>query len=560
MDFIQCGRFAASLGAVWTLSISVVVAAPINAASPTTRIEQEREQAQRLEQLEQAKESVQQLQPLPVLPDSSGDVPDMCFDVDVIEFQGNHIFSDAELLALIQFTPACVGVAEINEYLRVITNHYIESGYVTSRAFMTPQDLSSGTLKIVVLEGKVEKVLWNGEVHPWLNMAFPAIADSVLNLREIEQGLDQINRLSRYNATIKLLPSSKPGYSLIDLQTSVGKLGSLGLGLNNSGQKSTGEEQIALNVTGENVLQLLDQWTMSATKSAAFVDSKASDSLYLAVDVPVGFWNVGYRTSYSTYKTTFENQGFIFVSTGKTNSHYLDAKWLFYRDSSSKSALKATLSHRREKNYILGNLLDASSRNLSSLTFSWEHSTRLANGFFTLLPSFSFGADWFGGEENQSNDPRLAKAEFNKGTLTGSYTYPITPQLTWTSTLFGQWSNDTLYGSERISIGGEYSVRGFKGASLSGDEGYYWRNDLTYNIGQWPLLGSAYAQLALDTGSIAKDVADQYERGSLMGSSLSIKTSQNYMSTALGLGVPIAAPSRLQNDDYVVYYRIDIKL
>lgn len=520
----------------------------------------ENKQQQLLESLENSNQSLKNLTPLQPIPDPELESEGACVQVEAITFSGNTLFDDMALRKAAGFRPGCLTLTDINEFLRLVSNHYMEAGYVTSRAFMTPQDLSSGVLNIVILEGKVEKVLWNGESLPWLVMAFPNIEDSVLNLRAIEQGLDQINRLSRYDAKIKLLPSKKQGYSVVDLQTQEGRLGSLNVGLSNSGQKSTGEDHIAINASVENLFKWLDKWTLSATQSAAFIDSKRSDSLYLGVDVPVGFWNLGYRTSYSTYKTTFSNSGFSFDSTGRTNSHYLDAKWLFFRDGTSKSALKLTASHRREKNYILGTLVDASSRNLSALSLAWEHSMRLGGGFLTVSPMLSLGTDWFGGEENLSSNSSMAKAQFRKSALTGSYTYPVTANMTLTSTLFGQWTNDTLYGSERVSIGGHYSVRGFKGTSLSGDEGYYWRNDVTYRLGQWPYIGLVSAQLGLDTGSIAKDSSDKYEGGSLMGTSLALTTSQKHLSSSLMLGAPIAAPSRLKSDDFVVYYRVDIKV
>jgi len=518
----------------------------------------ERQQQERLESLNESNESLQKLIPSQLIPDPEFEADTTCVQIEAITFSGNKIYGDSALESISEFKSGCITLTQINEYLRLISNHYIEAGYVTSRAFMTPQDLSSGVLNIVILEGKVEKVLWNGEERRWLKMAFPMIANTVLNLRGIEQGLEQVNRLPRYNATIKLRPSSKQGYSVVDLQTAEGPLGSIGVEFSNSGQKSTGEEQIAINLSGENFFKWLDKWTLSATQSAAFVDSKQSDSLYLSVDIPIGYWNVGYRTSYSSYKTTFTNAGFTFDSSGKTNNHYLDSKWLFFRDGTSKSALKVTASHRREKNYILGNLVEASSRNLSMLSLAWEHSTRVGGGFLTVSPNMSIGTDWFGGEENLSNDPSVAKAQFRKGMLTGSYTYPFTPKLTLTSTLFGQWSNDTLYGSERVSIGGEYSVRGFKGTSLSGDEGYYWRNDLTYRIGLWPYIGQITTVLALDTGTISEDNRDQYEGGSLLGTSWSLNSQAKYASSSLAIGLPIEAPSRSNVDDYVVHYRVNV--
>ncbi len=531
--------------------------------NPSTVQILEREQQERLQALEQSNQSLQTLIPAPLIPDSSSgteEPSEQCIPLSELSFSGNTLYSDDELLRVVKFTSDCLTLTDINALLRVVSNHYIEAGYVTSRAFMEPQDLSAGTLVITVFEGRVEKVLLNGEPSTLLFHALPFINGSVLNLRDIEQGLDQINRLSRYNAQIQLLPSDKPGYSIVDIRTPVGALGGIGVGFNNGGQDSTGEEQLSLNMTGDNVFKFLDQWTLSVTKSAAFVDSKDSESAYLGVNIPFGYWNVGYRTSYSRYLTTFDSYGLTFDSSGRTNSHDADIKWLFYRDGESKSALKLGVHHRREKNYMLGSLLESSSRNLSSISLNWEHSTRLGRGFFTLSPSYHLGTDWFGGETNLSSASSYPKAQFSKGTLFVNYTYPVSPQLSLGSTAFGQWSNDTLYGNERLSIGGEHSVRGFKGSSLSGDEGYYWRNDVNYIWGQWPYIGRVSTHVGLDTGTIAKDSQDNFEGGSLLGSSMAIKTQGRHVSTALTLALPMASPSWLTHDHYVLYYQVNLSL
>lgn len=48
-----------------------------------------------------------------------------------------------------------------------------------------------------------------------------------------------------------------------------------------------------------------------------------------------------------------------------------------------------------------------------------------------------------------------------------------------------QISKDTLFGSEQFSVGGYYSVRGFRENYISGDHGYYFRNKASFNLGQF---------------------------------------------------------------------------
>ncbi|WP_375748933.1 ShlB/FhaC/HecB family hemolysin secretion/activation protein [Vibrio sp. HN007] len=536
---------------------SVAHSEPAGRLAPSTQSDIENQQAQRLQDIEDAKQSLETLVPTQTLPQSVVDDEEQCFQVERIELEGNTVFTSDTLLDLLDFEPACIGLTRINDYLRIITNGYVEAGYVTSRAFLVPQDLSSGALKVVVLEGRLEALLFNGEPQTFLSQAFPGMEGGLLNLRDIEQGLDQINRLRRYNAQIQLLPGSKQGYSVVDIKTGTGTFGSFGVGFNNSGQASTGEELLSYTLSGENWLGLLDKWTLNGSKSAEFIDSRDAESLYFSLDVPVGYWNIGYATSYSTYKTSINSRGMTITSNGKTNSHDVSLRWLFHRDGLGKSALSAKVNHRREKNYLLGNLIETSSRNLSSASMTLELSRRMWGGFFALSPSLVVGTDWFGGEEDGETG-KVPSAQFYKSTLTASVTYPLPAQLSYTSTVFSQWSNDTLYGSQRLSIGGEYSVRGFKDVSISGDEGYYWRNDLTYPLGEVPYLGHVRTQWAMDTGTIVPDSTDAFERGSLWGTSFSLSTANPTLSTGLTVGFPMAAPSRLKVDDYVLYYRLNL--
>ncbi|MEI8631498.1 hypothetical protein P4S72_03960 [Vibrio sp. PP-XX7] len=55
-----------------------------------------------------------------------------------------------------------------------------------------------------------------------------------------------------------------------------------------------------------------------------------------------------------------------------------------------------------------------------------------------------------------------------------------------------------------------------------------------------------------------KDKQDQFERGSLMGTSVSFSTRSKLISNRFSVGMPIAAPGRLAADDYVIYYQLNV--
>ena len=114
------------------------------------------EQRRRLEELKElpGKEAV------PTAP--SAPVDTRCFPIKDIELKGADSLSASERERLLKpYIGQCLGVSQLNELLKVITDYYIEKGLVTSRAYLPQQDLSAGHLKVLVVEGKLE-----GEINP----------------------------------------------------------------------------------------------------------------------------------------------------------------------------------------------------------------------------------------------------------------------------------------------------------------------------------------------------------------------------------------------------------
>jgi hemolysin activation/secretion protein len=75
----------------------------------------------------------------------------------------------------------------------------IAKGYVTSRVLATAQDLTSGRLVLQVLPGRISEIKWaEGSGHRssrWNTV--PIRAGDVLNLRDIEQALENVRVLGR---------------------------------------------------------------------------------------------------------------------------------------------------------------------------------------------------------------------------------------------------------------------------------------------------------------------------------------------------------------------------
>ena len=117
-----------------------------------------------------------------------------------------------------------------------------------------------------------------------------------------------------------------------------------------------------------------------------------------------------------------------------------------------------------------------------------------------------------------------------------------------------------MYGSERLTIGGESSVRGFKEQYLSGDKGGYWRNEVNRTLVTLPYLGSISALAALDGGYLQRDKLDANASGTLWGGAVGLGSRSRYFSSQLTVGWPLAYPDWLKPDRVSVYYRVNILL
>ncbi len=537
-----------------------ILAAPFITPSDQTDIEQKQ-----AELLNEAKKNQQSLQELIELKgetkETVSEANEPCFEISVVRLIGaDKLTTQEKQLVLKPYQSRCLGLTAINQLLKNVTNFYIQQGYITSRAFLAEQDLSSGILEITVIEGKLEKILLNNTPSRQLDLIFPGVVGKILNLRDLEQGLEQLNRLASNNARIQLQPGKQPGYTIVNINNTPGQIWQLTTGFDNSGQKSTGDQQVLLDIKIDDLLGLYEQLGLTAKKSADFAQAHDAENLGFMLAVPYGYWGLSYHFSYSNYQTTLFSNLFPMGANGNTRHHRVKLQRGVHRDSTSKTQLGFELAHRRDRNYLMGSLLTSSSRNLTDFSLNLTYSTRFKAGFLTLSPALNRGVSWFGAEQDTGKHPASPQAEYNKATLFASFILPLTNQLSYATSAYGQWTDNTLYGSQRISLGGEYSVRGFKQQSISGDRGFYWRNEVNTQLLNSPDWGLTTAILALDIGALHPDKSDPFERGQLTGSAFGLGHSYKRLHSSLMVGAPIHSPSWLKTDSYSLYYRINIKI
>lgn len=539
-----------------SLFISNVMAAPV---TPGDLDVIQNQQQQRLQQDQQQRDALTQAHQVELQKTESAPASGPCFEINQISLQQASLITPYTQKRLVApYINQCLSLDRINQLVRAISEWYVQRGYITSRAFLTEQNLSHGTLNITVLEGKLEAIHLQGASARQLNMAFPTRAGRILNLRDIEQGMEQINRLRTTPVQIEIIPSSQPGYSIVNLTSTPEFPLTLGLNMDNSGQRSTGIGQLSASLVGNDLLGVADRWFVSGGRSSAFSDWRDAQNFQAGVSVPYGYGLLDYSYSWSNYHSRFNANSFDWYSNGDNISNRLSGSWVLFRNGQIKTGVQLGLNHYASHNWLNQTLLQSSSRKLTSLQIGFNHTQKIAGGVATLNPMLSRGMPWFDAESDKGKSDDFPKAEFRKWSVSSSYQRPVTQKMWWLSSFYAQWSPDRLYGSERLTIGGENSVRGYKEQYLSGDVGGYLRNELNYSLFTLPAIGEVSTTLALDGGWLQSDKQDRYAAGTLWGSSLGLGTRNAHVSTQLSLGIPVSYPNYLAPDRLSVYARVGL--
>lgn len=467
-----------------------------------------------------------------------------------------------------EFTNKCLGVPEIEAILGLITRDYVDQGYVTTRAHLPTQDLTTGVLEIQVVEGVIEKIQINdggtNSIEP--RTVFPAQAGERLNLRDLEQGIDQLNRLPSNAAHIDIQPGETPGGSVVVVNNTPRFPLRAALSYDNQGLQQTGKDQATLGGSADRLLGLNESISLTHRESVPndpASKSYAMDSLSLVV--PYGYSTFYATRNRSRYATIINTPlGFNPKSSGTNTSENYKLNHVVYRDRATRIYFSNALTFKEEKNYLAGQYLSASSRRLTVLDLGMNLDAALLGGTLALEAGMNKGLRLGGAMTDAPGLPGSApRAQFDKFRYGASFARPFEvfgKQAGFSTQWFGQTTNQVLYSSEQFLVGGIYSVRGFVNNTLLGDKGNELRNEIslfdTLNIGT-ALPVRWYA--ALDAGESRSTIREN-RRGGLVGMALGAVASWKGGSYELFYAQPIASPAFFDQERPQLFFRLNLSV
>ena len=166
-----------------------------------------------------------------------------------------------------------------------------------------------------------------------------------MNIKDIDQGLEQINRLQSQRATTKFLPSQRIGFSSIEITNTIKHPINISATVDNSGSKSTGVYRQNYTIGIDNLFCLNDNINFSLSKTLP-IDAKDKDnkSYFANVNIPFGyflfmasFFDSNYNYSNRTYTGSY-------LSDGSTKNYNASIEAVISRSKMARPSLEVLVS------------------------------------------------------------------------------------------------------------------------------------------------------------------------------------------------------------------------
>lgn len=436
-----------------------------------------------------------------------------CFTIHQIDLRGDTAGRFAWVLDALSAPDGldgplrrCLGAAGAGVLVQRAQHAIVARGFVTSRVMVEPQDLAQGRLALTVVPGRIRRVRFADAVQrpPAIGTALPARSGDLLNLRDIEQALENFKRVPGVEVDIQIVPADEPGLSDLVIDWKQGRPVRMQLSVDDSGSRSTGRYQGSATLSLDNPLALNDLLYVGVQGSLGGGDTGArfTRGRSLHYSIPWGSALFAIDVSQHRYLQTVAGAAQDYSYRGTTRSQESTLSYLVHRNATSKTTLHAKAFARQSRNFIDDTEVEVQRRRVGGWQLGMGHRAFVGAGTVDLNLNYRRGTGAFGslpapeeafGEGTSRFALVQASAHWQQPFNLGQQPWQFSSQ--WRA----QIHRTPLSPQERFAIGGRYTVRGFDGeSSLSAESGWSWRNELSTALGESGV--SAFA--GLDHGQV----------------------------------------------------------
>jgi hemolysin activation/secretion protein len=551
-DRLFCLRFAVCVALFVALQGAQADASTADRATAEQRRVDERARHQRDTLQPRSNETQRPDLPLPALDWPAAEAPCVTIRAVVLDGEASSRFQFALDDILAGPDPAigrCLGAQGIAVAVERAQRALVERGYVTTRVLVQPQDVASGRLVLSLLPGRVRALRFAPGTSPraTLRNALPMRPGDILNLRDIEQGLENFRRLPSVASEVFIEPADEASASDLRIAWQQAKPWRLNASIDDSGSRATGRYMASLTLSIDHGLTLNDLFylTFNHDLGGGEPGIRGNNGQTAHYSLPWGYWWLGFTAAHSQYHQNVAGPFENFVYSGTSDQADLSLTRWVRRDGRGKTGMVLKAWARRADTAIDGADVEPQRRATGGWELGLFHSQTMARATLDLQLAHRRGTAAFNARPAPEQNEGEGTSRLRVTTL------DIGLQAPWQwaglrgraqSTLRAQHNGTALPAPDRFAIGGRYTVRGFDGeTSLAGDRGVLLRNELSLSLGAWP----HEVYLGLDHGRVGGPSTRWMGARRLTGAVLGLRGRVGASAYDLFFGWPLQRPANV---------------
>ncbi len=454
---------------------------------------------------------------------------------------GSTVFSAADFEAV---TAAWLGketnLVTLQSLSAALTNLYVEAGYVTSGAYLPPQDLSDGTVVVQVVEGQLEKIEIQGLsrlIDSYVRERLLLAAESPLNIRRLEEALQLLQfspLFERIRAELK--QGTAPELSVLVVEVEEAPALGVGLQFDNYESPSIGSGKGTVAIEHQNLLGVGDRL------SGSIGITEGLERYEIRYTVPFnardGTFKLEFYNSDSEIVEQFENLGL------RAESRTFSVGWHqpILENPAEELALFLSLDWRESKTFILEDIPfsftvgpESGKSRVTALRFGQEWISRSSERVLAARSQFSFGLDLF--------DPTINDLGIDGRFFSWQGQFQLLEKLDEDIFVFvrlaTQLSPDSLLPIEQFEIGGINTLRGYRRNFRIGDNGLNASAELRLTVFEEPDWGKLSLAPFVDFGTVWNNRTDVLTPNTLVSTGLALGWQNDNFSARLDWGIPL---------------------
>jgi len=423
----------------------------------------------------------------------------------------------------------CIDGKLLKALIGNVSSFYMDRGYITTRPYLKKQVMADGQIDISVLQGTIENIVDTSTKtsNSRIKTAFAFQNGELLNLRDLETSLEMMNRPPSSDVKFEIKPGTQQGTSIVEIKST--DISPYHLKIGASGRKRPKRNNLYLTTefSIDNPLNINDILTFRYNGSSVQKEYQGNKGGELNYSFPIASYLIELVGSNFSYRQGVSGLNDTYLSSGDTKGIRVRLSKMLLRNQKNKLNAALSIYHKSTKNYFANQLVNVSSYKTTLAEMDLTHTWLQSWGQLTTVYSYYQGTNWFGARGDgyvsaEIDATTQAKLQFKKHSVDINLRYDISQQhgYQFTSNFHLQRTNDVLYDGDKLTVGSDYTVRGYVDRNLYGNNAWYIKNDVTknwvVNFQPWLLQGVS-TSVGLDYGQVACESDNQNSCGKIYG-------------------------------------------